>query len=307
MPKYFRQSKLTSFQRQVNLYGFRRLTAGKDRGAYYHELFLRGRPDLYKRLVRIRVKGTGIKSASSPATEPDFYLYQRCVDNGQAVSKYSREEVTSFSDDAEEIMPVAEVTSSAQFGDLLQEAMPAPPVFKPLSAPPTMLVTPPLAPISKGPASMGSYDYKKSSGDFSSHSMSLASMAKGIAVSSLPQRAKGGCPVTPEPSIRQLVSDELDHALALVSPVDSPMSSPFPSMMTFSEEAASAQYQAEIFAFDNEEPSMVDHRMDSFQEGIQALLSTDVSDFQLDSTYAKVHSEDSLDPLFLLDEITQSS
>ena len=73
--RYFRQSKLTSFQRQVNLYGFRRLTAGKDRGAYYHELFLRGRPDLYKRLVRIRVKGTGIKSASSPATEPDFYTY----------------------------------------------------------------------------------------------------------------------------------------------------------------------------------------------------------------------------------------
>ena len=41
MPEYFRQSKLTSFQRQLNLYGFRRLTTGADRGGYYHEMFLK--------------------------------------------------------------------------------------------------------------------------------------------------------------------------------------------------------------------------------------------------------------------------
>jgi len=74
MPVYFRQTKLTSFQRQLNLYGFCRLTSGRDRGGYYHELFLRGRPFLCKRMMRTRIKGTGIKAASSPQTEPDFYL-----------------------------------------------------------------------------------------------------------------------------------------------------------------------------------------------------------------------------------------
>ena len=73
LPQNFRQSKLTSFQRQLNLYGFRRLTKGSDTGAYYHELFLRGRPFLCHKMVRTKIKGTGFKAASSPETEPNFY------------------------------------------------------------------------------------------------------------------------------------------------------------------------------------------------------------------------------------------
>jgi len=73
MPRYFRQTKLTSFQRQLNLYGFQRLTRGNDSGGYYHELFLRGRANLCKRMVRTKVKGTKFKAASSPEEEPNFY------------------------------------------------------------------------------------------------------------------------------------------------------------------------------------------------------------------------------------------
>ncbi|GKY94424.1 hypothetical protein MPSEU_000408300 [Mayamaea pseudoterrestris] len=73
MPKYFRVSKLTSFQRQLNLWGWSRLTRGPDASAYYHELFLRGREFLSKRMLRVKVKGTKFKAASSPENEPDFY------------------------------------------------------------------------------------------------------------------------------------------------------------------------------------------------------------------------------------------
>lgn len=77
MPHYFRQTKLTSFQRQLNLYGFQRLTRGADSGGYYHELFLRGKDFLCKHMVRTKVKGTKFKAASSPDQEPDFYSMVR--------------------------------------------------------------------------------------------------------------------------------------------------------------------------------------------------------------------------------------
>jgi hypothetical protein len=73
MPLYFKQTKLTSFQRQLNLYGFCRLTSGQDRGGYYHELFLKDRQFLCKRMIRTRVKGTGFKCVNNPMSEPNFY------------------------------------------------------------------------------------------------------------------------------------------------------------------------------------------------------------------------------------------
>jgi len=53
LKKYFNISKASSFQRQINLYGYSRITQGQDKGGYYHELFLRGKPELAKQAAYI--------------------------------------------------------------------------------------------------------------------------------------------------------------------------------------------------------------------------------------------------------------
>lgn len=75
LPKFFKQTKLTSFQRQLNLYGFKRLLNGPDMGAYYHPLFLREKQFLCKAIFRTKVKGTSKRRKASDlvGSEPDFY------------------------------------------------------------------------------------------------------------------------------------------------------------------------------------------------------------------------------------------
>jgi hypothetical protein len=73
MPIYFNQTKFASFQRQLNLYGFSRLTTGRDKGGYYHDAFLRGMRQLCQNMTRQKVKGTKVRRALEPALEPQFY------------------------------------------------------------------------------------------------------------------------------------------------------------------------------------------------------------------------------------------
>lgn len=69
---YFRQTKWESFQRQCNIYGFQRICRGIDKGAYYHEYFLKNLPHLALYMKRIQLKGTGPRKPAS-VCEPDFY------------------------------------------------------------------------------------------------------------------------------------------------------------------------------------------------------------------------------------------
>jgi len=77
IPSYFDHAKFSSFIRQANGWGFKRVcTKGADRNSHYHELFLRGMPHLIKFMKR---PITGSKVPSAPLhskgknCDPDFY------------------------------------------------------------------------------------------------------------------------------------------------------------------------------------------------------------------------------------------
>ncbi len=102
LPRFFHQKKYASFQRQLNLYDFSRITRqGPDRGSYYHELFLRGRKFLCRGINRLKVKGTGTRMASNPNAEPDFYAMTPIA---TSISTPRQSEVSLTMDDVDSLL-----------------------------------------------------------------------------------------------------------------------------------------------------------------------------------------------------------
>lgn len=77
MPRYFKQSKYKSFQRQLHIYGFRRINSREmaDYGAYYHSMFVRGERDSSLMMQRQQSHSTSksSKDKAHPVSDPDFY------------------------------------------------------------------------------------------------------------------------------------------------------------------------------------------------------------------------------------------
>ena len=74
LKKYFRTNKLSSFMRQINGWGFKRISIQdhRDFGAYFHPLFIRGRMDLVEQMKRA---GRG--------EEPLAWMRHKCSDTGR--------------------------------------------------------------------------------------------------------------------------------------------------------------------------------------------------------------------------------
>lgn len=76
--RFFKVSVFRSFTRQLHLWGFSRVQRGPEKGAWWNPHFLRNRPDVMRRLVRRKIKGTkrgkGVEApdfASMPPPEND--------------------------------------------------------------------------------------------------------------------------------------------------------------------------------------------------------------------------------------------
>jgi hypothetical protein len=72
LTEYFKHSNYNSFTRQVNGWGFRRISQGPDFNSYYHEMFLRGKPSLCRRMRRPSAADKKKAVTNNVAYDPDF-------------------------------------------------------------------------------------------------------------------------------------------------------------------------------------------------------------------------------------------
>mmetsp|Transcript_43781 Transcript_43781/g.49054 ORF Transcript_43781/g.49054 Transcript_43781/m.49054 type:complete len:434 (+) Transcript_43781:52-1353(+) len=75
LPVFFESDNYHSFNRVINAWSFRRKSSGPDRGSYFHELFLRGKPLLQKYMRRL--PRTHKKLVMSKIEEPDFFELEK--------------------------------------------------------------------------------------------------------------------------------------------------------------------------------------------------------------------------------------
>ena len=68
LPRFFKgQKQYASFRRQLNLWGIRRVDQkGADKGAYYHEIFIRGKPNLCRDMSLLMAQTQASSSNDSP-------------------------------------------------------------------------------------------------------------------------------------------------------------------------------------------------------------------------------------------------
>lgn len=71
MPKYFATGRMNTFLKQLNLYGFRRITEGRDKGGYFHPKFILGKRHLCKVIKRKKTDSKPAASKSAPKSSPE--------------------------------------------------------------------------------------------------------------------------------------------------------------------------------------------------------------------------------------------
>ena len=69
MPLFFNTNRVASFQRQLNQYGFKRVTEGHARGGFRHKHFMNGNPLSCKKIIRKKRAPSKMKASSPPKSD----------------------------------------------------------------------------------------------------------------------------------------------------------------------------------------------------------------------------------------------
>ena len=88
MPRYFKATKMRSFQRQLNLWGFKRIVSGVDTDAWRHASFIRGHPQYLKSIDRTGKPSRARNSLHHYNYNPDFYQMQ-VISQAQQQNNYA--------------------------------------------------------------------------------------------------------------------------------------------------------------------------------------------------------------------------
>ena len=113
LPRYFDGTRITSFQRQLNLYGFRRIDMGPCRGAYFHKYFVQGQEDNLFKIVRDykgRTSGGGA-SATSNAAKKEKLPKTSTTTEGELISPSTRLDAEGKVPSTSKSQPVAKRSS----------------------------------------------------------------------------------------------------------------------------------------------------------------------------------------------------
>lgn len=74
VPQYFKQKSYKSFQRQLHIYGFKRILKGPLQGAFYHPKFIKGNRQLTHEIDRI--KAPVARKNARPAMETVRFCFE---------------------------------------------------------------------------------------------------------------------------------------------------------------------------------------------------------------------------------------
>ena len=126
LKRFSRQINYSSFRRQLNRWGFKRIIDGPDYGAYYHELFLRGKPYLCRAIERLTSTRKPASSSynsdeeddpqtifhSMPVLPPSFLI----VLPKEIMKAEDQTSLSESTQDTEEEQPMMMCTAEAECG-----------------------------------------------------------------------------------------------------------------------------------------------------------------------------------------------
>jgi hypothetical protein len=126
LPMHFKQTKYKSFQRQLNLWGFQRITKGTEteKGAYFHPDFLKNQEDLCQKLNRQSAKKQSSEAVKSTKSAPKSCAAHVSDDESTSSLPKTRPLVPAPSSSGTIPSLVGDSAKDASFTDILQAIQP---------------------------------------------------------------------------------------------------------------------------------------------------------------------------------------